>query len=130
KTQPLAHPRRSQPRHRQAPQSSSSLPRRRSRRRRRPPRRSPSPARKGPLRRHAIHPPLRIRRTPRRNPPNRRRPPPPRQLIGIRMDLFNFFDKWFWAIFILGTILNAAIFWNRARPRITANPTLYDGYRS
>ena len=46
------------------------------------------------------------------------------------MDLFNFFDKWFWAIFILGTILNAAIFWNRARPRIAANPTLYDGYRS
>jgi hypothetical protein len=50
--------------------------------------------------------------------------------MGLRMELFKFFDKWLWAWFILATILNSVSYWKRARSRIAANPGLQDGYRS
>src|SRR4029077_7429786 len=82
KAQSPAHPRRSQPRHWQTPQSSSAFPCRYRRRRRWPPRRSPSPARKSSVRRHAIHPPHRIWLPHERNPPTSHPLPPHPQLTS------------------------------------------------
>jgi hypothetical protein len=45
------------------------------------------------------------------------------------MELFSLWTKWFWAVCIIVTLLNAAIFRSRASRHIQANPKLEEGYR-
>lgn len=45
------------------------------------------------------------------------------------MDVFNIISKWFWAMCILVTLLNGAIFWFRAKKRIKQRPELEEGYK-
>jgi hypothetical protein len=44
------------------------------------------------------------------------------------MNPFDFISKWFWAVCIVLSFVNAAIMKFRARPYIQANPELADGY--
>jgi hypothetical protein len=46
------------------------------------------------------------------------------------MDLFSLLTKWFWAVSIIVTLLNTAIFRSRASRQIQANPKLQEGYRT
>jgi hypothetical protein len=46
------------------------------------------------------------------------------------MLLFTFVGKWFWAVSILITFVNARIFWSRSRKYIQVKPELEAGYRS
>ncbi len=44
------------------------------------------------------------------------------------MDFFTIVTKWFWAVCIALTFLNAGVFWYRARRHISAAPELAEGY--
>jgi len=45
------------------------------------------------------------------------------------MNIGTIFAKWFWAVCIVVTLLNAANFWRRGQKRMRTNPELEPGYR-
>jgi len=46
------------------------------------------------------------------------------------MELFSLLTKWFWAVCIIVTLLNASTFRSRASRQIQAHPELEEGYRT
>lgn len=48
---------------------------------------------------------------------------------NIFMEIFHIISKWFWALCIVVTFLNAAVFYFRAKTQIKQTPGLEAGYR-